>query len=96
MVDQFSVHHSRYADANSGLGTAVGNLDKIMSDLNQTLSRIDQASGGKATPLWKEQQATWNGSYLEMRGQLNTQTLNSVKIADAFMEGDSQGARIMY
>jgi hypothetical protein len=96
MADRFSVHHARYADANTGLSTAVANLDKIMSDLNQTLTRIDRASGGKATPLWKEQQTTWNHSYIEMRLQLNSQTLNSVKVADAFQEGDNLGVRIMY
>jgi hypothetical protein len=96
VADQFSVHHANYADANSGLAAEVGNLDRIMTDLNQTLGRIDQASGGKATPLWKEQQATWNGSYIEMRSQLNSQTMNSVKIAESFVDGDNQGARIMY
>lgn len=95
MADQFSVNHSNYSDVNMGLVNEVTRMDTIMTDLNSTLSRIGQASGGKATPLWEEQQNAWNRSYTEMKTQLNTHTQSSVNVADMFQEGDNQGARAM-
>jgi uncharacterized protein YukE len=95
MGDQFWVNHGNYGDVNSGLVSQVARMDTIMTDLNSTLNRISQASGGKATPLWQEQQANWNRSYAEMKSQLNTHTQSSINVAQTFQDGDNQGARAM-
>jgi uncharacterized protein YukE len=95
MPDQFTVNHGNYGDVNSGLVSNVVRMDKIMEDLNRTLSRIAQASNGKATPLWQEQQNAWNRSYTEMKQQLNTHTTSSINVAETFQEGDNHGARVM-
>lgn len=95
MADQFWVNHGNYSDVNTGLVNQVVRMDTIMADLNSTLSRISQASNGKATPLWEEQQNTWNRSYTEMKSQLNTHTQSSINVAETFQQGDDQGARVM-
>lgn len=95
MADQFWVNHGNYSDVNSGLVAQVARMDAIMQDLNATLNRIAQASNGKATPLWEEQQNTWNRSYEEMKLQLNTHTQSSIQVAETFQEGDNHGARVM-
>jgi uncharacterized protein YukE len=95
MADQFYVNHGNYSDVNSGLAGQVAHMDTIMDDLNQTLSRIEQATGGQATPLWEEQQNTWNRSYADMKQQLNLHTMSSMRVAETFKEGDNNGARAM-
>ncbi len=95
MADQFSVNHGNYGDVNMGLVAQVVRMDTIMEDLNATLTRISQASQGKATPLWEEQQNTWNRSYAEMKMQLNSHTQSSINVAETFQGGDDQGARVM-
>lgn len=95
MADQFTVNHGNYSDVNAGLVNQIVRMDTIMDDLNQTLSRISQASQSKATPLWEEQQTTWNRSYTEMKTQLNTHTQSSINVAETFQQGDDQGARVM-
>ncbi|MDN3359229.1 hypothetical protein [Actinomadura sp. DC4] len=95
MADQFTVNHGGYSDVNSGLVSQVVRMDAIMDDLNTTLSRIAQASNGKATPLWEDQQNTWNRSYTEMKSQLNTHTQSSISVAETFQDGDNHGARVM-
>jgi uncharacterized protein YukE len=95
MADQFTVNHGNYGDVNTGLVNQIVRMDTIMTDLNSTLSRIAQASNGKATPLWEDQQNTWNRSYTEMKSQLNTHTQSSISVADTFQEGDNHGARVM-
>ncbi|MDN3359674.1 hypothetical protein [Actinomadura sp. DC4] len=95
MPDQFWVNHSNYSDVNAGLVSEVGRMDAIMDDLNVTLSHIAQASGGKATPLWEEQQTQWNRSYQEMKMQLNTHTQSSINVAENFRDGDNRGANAM-
>jgi uncharacterized protein YukE len=95
MSDQFVVNHAGYGDVNAGLAASVARMDTIMEDLNATLSRIGQASQGKATPLWEEQQNTWNRSYAEMKGLLNTHTNSSINVANTYDEGDNSGARAM-
>lgn len=95
MADQFQVNHGNYSDVNSGLVNQVVRMDTIMTDLNATLNRISQASGGKATPLWQDQQNSWNSSYSEMKSQLNAHTQSSISVAETFHEGDSHGARVM-
>lgn len=95
MGDQFRVNHGGYSDANMGLANQVGRMDTIMTDLNSTLSRIGQASGGKATPLWADQQNAWNRSYGEMKSQLSTHTQSSMGVAETFQDGDNHGARAM-
>jgi uncharacterized protein YukE len=95
MSDQFWVNHGGYSDVNVGLVNSVTRMDTIMTDLNSTLSRIGQASGGKATPLWQDQQSTWNRSYTEMKAQLNSHTQSSINVAETFHEGDNRGARAM-
>jgi uncharacterized protein YukE len=92
MPDQFRVNHSNYSDVNAGLVSEVSRMDSIMDDLNTTLTRIAQASNGKATPLWEEQQNQWNRSYQEMKMQLNTHTQSSIQVADNFRDGDNRGA----
>jgi uncharacterized protein YukE len=94
-MSDFWVDHAGYGDVNSGLMASVSRMDTIMGDLNATLSRIGQASQGKATPLWEEQQNTWNRSYAEMKTLLNTHTTSSVNVAQTFHDGDDQGARAM-
>jgi|tagenome__1003787_1003787.scaffolds.fasta_scaffold20929036_3 hypothetical protein len=95
MADQFTVNHGNYGDVNAGLVNQIVRMDTIMDDLNQTLSRIGQASQSKATPLWEEQQNTWNRSYAEMKMQLNGHTQSSINVAETFQQGDDQGARVM-
>jgi uncharacterized protein YukE len=95
MPDQFWVNHNNYSDVNTGLVNEVARMDQIMDDLNATLSRIAQASGGKATPLWENQQNQWNRSYAEMKQQLNEHTQSSIKVADNFIDGDNRGANAM-
>jgi uncharacterized protein YukE len=95
MADSFQVNHGNYNDVNTGLVNQIVRMDAIMDDLNSTLSRIDQASNSKATPLWESQQATWNNSYQEMKSQLNTHTRSSISVAETFKEGDDQGYRVM-
>jgi uncharacterized protein YukE len=95
MSDQFWVNHSGYGDVNAGLTASVARMDTIMSDLNATLSRISQASQGKATPLWEEHQTTWNRSYAEMKTLLGTHTNSSINVAQTFQDGDDHGARVM-
>jgi uncharacterized protein YukE len=95
MPDQFYVNHNNYSDVNVGLVSEVARMDAVMSDLNATLSRIAQASGGKATPLWEEQQNQWNRSYEEMKMQLNTHTQSSISVAENFVDGDNSGVRAM-
>lgn len=93
--DSFCVNHSGYGDVNMGLNQSVGRMDTIMADLNATLRNIDQASQGRATPLWIEQQNSWNNAYEQMRGLLGGHTQSSMKVADVFQEGDNNGARVM-
>jgi len=95
MPDQFWVNHGNYGEVNVGLAHEEQKMDVIISDLNATLSRISEASNGKATPLWAEQQTTWNRTYADMKTQLNGHTTSSFKVADTFKEGDDQGARVM-
>lgn len=95
MADQFWVNHGNYGDVNSGLVAQLQRMDTIMADLNATLTRIQQASNGKATPLWEEQQNNWNRAYEEMKTQLNTHTQSSINVATTFQDGDNQGARVM-
>jgi uncharacterized protein YukE len=95
MADQFWVNHGGYSDVNTGLVNQVVRMDALMTDLNATLSRINQASGGKATPLWEEQQNAWNRSYAEMKTQLNSHTQSSINVAETFQQGDDQGYRVM-
>jgi uncharacterized protein YukE len=95
MAEQFQVNHGNYSDVNSGLVNQVVRMDTIMSDLNATLNRISQATGGKATPLWQEQQNIWNHKYEAMKSQLNSHTQSSVHVAEIFREGDDHGARVM-
>jgi hypothetical protein len=95
MADFFRVNHGDYGEVNSGLNNQLGNLDTIMEGLNATLSRISEASGGKATPLWLEQQNQWNRAYADMHTQLGVHTTNSFKVGDNFLEGDNQGYRVM-
>jgi uncharacterized protein YukE len=93
--NDFSVNHGNYNDVNMGLVAEIKRMDNVMSDLNKTLNNIERASQGKATPLWENQQAAWNNSYLGMLEQLNTQTQSSINIHDLFWEADNQGGRIM-
>jgi uncharacterized protein YukE len=95
MPDQFQVNHGNYSDVNAGLVSEVARMDAIMDDLNATLSHIAQASNGKATPLWEEQQNQWNRSYQEMKMQLNQHTQSSIQVAENFVDGDNSGARAM-
>lgn len=95
MADQFWVNHGNYGDVNAGLVSQLQRMDTIMADLNSTLNRISQASNGKATPLWEEQQNTWNRAYEEMKLQLNSHTQSSINVATTFQDGDNQGARVM-
>lgn len=95
MPDQFWVNHNNYSDVNAGLVSEVARMDSIMNDLNATLNRIAYASGGKATPLWEEQQSQWNRAYQEMKQQLNTHTQSSIQVAEGFVDGDNRGARAM-
>jgi uncharacterized protein YukE len=95
MPEQFWVNHGNYSDVNSGLVSQIQRMDTIMNDLNATLTRISQASNGKATPLWQEQQNNWNRAYEEMKTQLNTHTQSSINVATTFQDGDNQGARVM-
>jgi uncharacterized protein YukE len=93
--DNFFVNHPVLADVNDGLSAELGKMDSIMDDLNATLSGIDQASQGKATPLWREQQNSWNNSYEEMRGLLSTHTTKSIRVGQTYEEGDDRGAKLM-
>jgi uncharacterized protein YukE len=95
MSDSFMVNHSSYGDVNVGLAASVTRMDAIMEDLNAALQRIGQASQGKATPLWIEQQTAWNNAYLEMKNQLNGHTQASINVAQTFSDGDDNGARVM-
>jgi uncharacterized protein YukE len=95
MPDQFYVNHNNYSVVNDGLAAEVTRMDSVMSDLNATLNRIASASGGKATPLWEEQQSQWNRAYEEMKMQLNTHTNSSFNVANNFLDGDNSGARAM-
>jgi uncharacterized protein YukE len=93
--DNFFVNHPVLADVNDGLQAEINKMDSIMDDLNATLSGIDQASQGKATPLWHDQQNTWNSSYEEMRGLLSAHTAKSIRVGQTFQEGDYRGAKLM-
>jgi uncharacterized protein YukE len=95
MTDSFCVDHGGYGDVNQGLNASVGRMDTIMGDLNATLRNIGEASQGRATPLWVEQQNSWNQAYEQMRSLLGGHTQSSFKVADVFQEGDSNGARVM-
>jgi uncharacterized protein YukE len=95
MADAFQVNHGNYSDVNQGLVGQIVRMDAIMDDLNHTLSRIAEASNSKATPLWQEQQNTWNRSYAEMKTQLNTHTQSSINVAETFQGGDDQSLRVM-
>lgn len=94
MADHFAVNHAGYSEANMGLAQQVHNLDTIMEDLNNTLNHIAQASNGRATPLWQEQQSAWNRAYAEMKMQLNSHTQSSFNVAQTFQDGDNNGARL--
>jgi len=95
MSDGFAVHHGKFNDANYGLNLQLQKMDTIMEDLNNALRLIATASGGKATPLWEDQQAVWNSSYTEMKSQLGTHVTSSINVAGLFVEGDDHGARVM-
>jgi hypothetical protein len=95
MGDSFAVHHGKFGDANYGLNLQLQKMDSIMEDLNQALALISTASGGKATPLWEDQQSTWNSSYTEMKSQLGTHVTSSTTVAGLFVEGDDHGYRVM-
>jgi uncharacterized protein YukE len=94
-MPEFTVDLGGYADVNMGLAQQVQQLDVIMEDLNNTLNHIAQASNGKATPLWQEQQSSWNRAYAEMKMQLNLHTNSSINVAQTFQDGDNNGARAM-
>jgi hypothetical protein len=95
MADGFTVNHGNYGDANYGLNLQLQKMDSIMEDLNTALQLIGTASGGKATPLWEEQQQTWNASYIEMKSQLGGHVTSSFNVAGLFRDGDDHGARVM-
>ncbi|MEV0406061.1 hypothetical protein [Actinoallomurus sp. NPDC050550] len=95
MGDAFYVSHNKYAEVNVALKAQLQKMDTIMGDLNGTLSRIEIASGGKATPLWEHLQQTWNRSYEEMTQMLRMHVDSSLIVAETFLHGDDAGARVM-
>jgi hypothetical protein len=95
MADNFYVNHNNYSVVNDALAAEVNNMDKIMQDLNNILATTPDASGGKATPLWRDQQINWTRAYQDMKEQLNALTRKSFLVATNFHDGDNQGARAM-
>jgi uncharacterized protein YukE len=91
----FKIQNALYTNVNDGLEAELGKMDGIMDDLNSTLSRIDQASEGKATPLWRDQQTSWNNSYEEMKGLLRVHVTSSKNVHETFNDGDNRGVRAM-
>ncbi len=91
----FSVHHGNFTEVNDGLTQNVAQMRTILDDVNGTLRHISIATQGKATPLWEEHGAQWNTAYNEMHMQLHGHTTSSTRVAETFVDGDNQGARVM-
>jgi hypothetical protein len=95
MSDGFWVDHNSYADVNGGLAGEVSKMDAIMTDLKTTVNQIDNATGGKATSIWIENQQAANNAYEAMKDKLHGHTQRSFMIANLLHEGDNTGARTM-
>jgi hypothetical protein len=91
----FDIDHNGYLELNEQLLMHVGSVGTILETLNTALKYIPAATEGQATPLWQEQQNSWNGIYLEMQSKLNLNTLSSINVHEIFQNGDNTGAQIM-
>jgi len=94
-MTQFTVDHSAYEASNTTLLGYVNSMGDILNDLNRVLGRMDEAVEGKALPLWADLQRQWDSAYVQMNQELAQGHAASVKVADTYAEGDSQGARIV-
>jgi uncharacterized protein YukE len=90
----FDINHNGYLELNEQLYKAVGELSQIVGDLNMALRNTPDAAHGKATPLWEEEQRTWNTHMGEMNSKLNEETLRSIDVHEIFKEGDNTGTKI--
>ncbi|MEV5539899.1 hypothetical protein AB0L13_23890 [Saccharopolyspora shandongensis] len=91
----FSVKHGPYEEANAKLSGAVSQMGTILSTLNGVLKNMETATQGKALPLWEQRQKNWNAAYTDMNTRLSSGQTSSVYAANAFLEGDNQGARVI-
>jgi hypothetical protein len=91
----FDINHNGYLELNEQLLAHVSSVGTILDTLNTALKHIPNATQGQATPLWQEQQNSWNGIYMEMQNKLNLNTLSSINVHEIFKNGDNAGAQIM-
>ncbi|GAA3677710.1 hypothetical protein GCM10022267_75670 [Lentzea roselyniae] len=73
----------------------VNTVGQILEELQRVLAGIEQATSGKATPLWRDLQTQWQGHYAQMSQGLASKHQASAQVHATFVEGDHTGARIM-
>ncbi|WP_329791558.1 hypothetical protein V1227_06455 [Lentzea sp. DG1S-22] len=94
-MTSFQIDHNGYADLNMRLAQQVSIGQEIITNLNNSLRRIDEAVQGNAASLWNERQLDWNRTYERIQMQLANSLQTSRDVHQIFGEGDSRGARIM-
>ena len=93
-MTSFLINHGGADESAQVFGKAVNDLGTILGDLNQALSRMDQAAQGQASPLWADQQNAWNADYSAMQTNLRSGHKTLLNIHQMFHEGDNNGARL--
>jgi uncharacterized protein YukE len=95
MTGWFSVHHGALSDVNGQFRYSVEEMGRILSDLEGLLKNADEATQGKALPLWQDQQTQWRLAYGDMSGRLTDNSNASHHIGEVWRNGDDQSGRIM-
>jgi WXG100 family type VII secretion target len=95
-MTSFAVNHGGMSDVGDQFAQAATQAKQVIDDLDRVLARISQASQGQATPLWEEQQRSWDQSADQMYTRLTGHHASHVAIAEHFHSGDRMGAQIMH
>ena len=76
----FDINGNGYLDVNEQLLMYVKTVGEILDELNGVLKHTVDAVDSAATPLWLEQQQSWNSAYLEMQTKINMGTMSSMRM----------------
>jgi uncharacterized protein YukE len=94
-MTSFSVNHGGMSEVNDGLSGSLQQMRAILGHLDDVLRHMPQAAGGQAVPLWSDLQGRWHGRCDDMNTRLASTHLANINVANAFVDGDNHGARIM-
>lgn len=93
-MTSFDINHNGLLELNEQLYKAVGELNQVVQDLNMALRNSPEAAYGKVSPLWEEEQRTWNAHMETMNSKLNAESLRSIDVHEIFKEGDHTGTKL--